>query len=117
MTRHQGFDVRISPQVLAALGSASGGAPRTRGARAFAEAMERLSREGTRAQGAKKLKGLDLWEMRFENRRAFFRLGPRSQMIAVGFALTKKSSRLPMRRLKHIERVVRAWSDELEASR
>ena len=101
MTR-QGFDVRISPPVLAALGGASGGVPRTRSTRAFADAMERLGREGTRAQGAKKLKDLDLWEIRFKSHRAFFRLVPRSRMVAVGFAQTKKSSRLPMRRLRHI---------------
>ena len=78
--------------------------------------MERLGREGPRATGAKKLRGLDLWEIRFEDHRAFFRLVPRTNMIAVGFAQAKKSSRIHMRRLAHIERVVTAWSDELEAS-
>ncbi len=79
--------------------------------------MRRLEREGTRAEGAKKLKGLDLWEIRYESHRAFFRLVPGSDIIAVGFVQTKKSNRIQMRRLRHIERVVRAWSDELEAGR
>jgi hypothetical protein len=79
--------------------------------------MRRLRYEGTRAEGAKKLNGLDLWEIRFESHRAFFRLVPHSRTVAVGFVQTKKSKRIPMRRLRHIERVVRAWSDELEAGR
>ena len=79
--------------------------------------MRRLRREGTRAAGARKLKGLDLWEIRFEDHRAFFRLVPRGHIIAVGYMQAKKSKRIPMRRLRHIERVVSAWSDELEANR
>jgi hypothetical protein len=79
--------------------------------------MRHLRREGTRAAGAKKLKGLDLWEIRFEDRRAFFRLVPRSNIIAVGFVQVKRAKRMPMRRLRHIERVVSTWSDEVEASR
>ena len=117
MTRQQGFDVRVSPLVLTALERAPASAPRTGRARGFARAMRRLEREGTRAADAKKLSGLDLWEIRFESHRAFFRLVPRSDIIAVGFVQTKKSSRIPMRRLRHIERAVRAWSDDLEAGR
>ncbi len=64
----------------------------------------------------KRLKGLDLWEIRFENQRAFFQTVPHSRVIVVGFAQTKKSNRIPTRRLRHIERVVRARSDGLEAN-
>jgi hypothetical protein len=85
-------------------------------ARAFASAMGRLGRAGTRATGVKKLKGLDLWEIRFANRRAFFRLVPNTNLIAAGFVQVKKSGRIRMSRLMHIERVVRKWSDELEAN-
>jgi hypothetical protein len=115
MTRHQGFDVRVAPDVLAALAGVPPGVPRTRIARAFAGAMDRLGHAGTHAAAAKKLKGLDLWEVRVEDRRVFFRPVARSNVIAVGFIATKRSRRLRMSRLKHIERAVRRWSDELEA--
>ena len=117
MTRHQGFDVRVSPLVLAALELAPARAPLTGRDKGFARTMRRLEREGTRAAGAKKLKGLDLWEIRFGSSRAFFRLVPHSDIIAVGLVQAKKANRIPMRRLRHIERVVRAWSDEQEAGR
>jgi len=117
MTRHQGFDVRVAPEVLATLARSPKRPASTERTKGFARAMRRLRREGTRAEGVKKLKGLDLWEIRFESHRAFFRLVPRTRTIAVGFVQTKKSWRIPMRRLRHIERVVRGWSDELEAGR
>jgi len=79
--------------------------------------MERLRREGTRAHGAKKLKDLDLWEIRAHDWRAFFVPLSRGNRIAVGAILTKRSQRIRMRKLKHIERVVHHWSDEVEASR
>lgn len=116
MTRHVRFDVRVSPLVLATLKRDASRAPHA-GHAGFASAMRRLRREGTRAAGTKKLKGLDLWEIRFDSHRAFFRLVPRGGIIAVGFVQEKKSSRIPMRRLRHIERAVRAWTDELEAGR
>lgn len=117
MTRHQRFDVRVAPPVLEAVAGISLGVPQTRRARAFADAMERLRREGTRAHGAKKLKGLDLWEIRADEWRAFFVPVPRGRRIAVGAILAKRSRRVRMSRLKHIERVVHDWSDQVEADR
>lgn len=117
MTRPQGFDVRVAPEVLARYEGRSKGARRSRDARSFADAMERLRREGTRATGAKKLKGFDLWEIRADDQRAFFRPVPRSNRIAVGYVLTKTTRRLWSSRLRHIERIVGQWCDALEGSR
>lgn len=117
MTRHERFDVRVAPEVLASVGGERSRVPDTGQARAFASAMERLRREGTRASAVKKLQGLDLWEARIGDQRVFLRPVPHSNLIAVGAILTKKSRRIRMSRLQDVERVVRAWSDRVEADR
>jgi hypothetical protein len=117
MTRQEGFDVRVSRRVFDAIDPASRGTDAARSGRAFFDAMDRLSREGTRAGGVKKLGSLDLWEIRFGDRRAFFSLVPGARQIAVGAVSTERVKRMRMAKLKMIEHIVHRWRDELEESR
>lgn len=116
MTRRPHFDVRIPPAVrrLVDPGDSGHGARR---ASHFFDGMDRLSIEGTRAAGVKKLKGREVWEMRLGDRRAFFCLVPGTRIIAVGALSTKKSRRLSSNRLRVIERAVHAWRTALEDER
>lgn len=110
MTRHEGFDVRVAPEVYESIELTRD----PREAAAFFDAVDRLARHGTRASGAKKLKGLDLWEIRFRDSRAFFDLVPGKRVIAVGAVTSKKSRRLRMSRLRVIEQQVQRWRRLLE---
>ena len=65
MTRHKGWEIRVSPDVEDTVRSAGRDhGISTRLPRDFRGAMNRLNRNGTRAAGAKKLKSLDLWGIR-----------------------------------------------------
>jgi hypothetical protein len=110
MTRHKGFDVRVSPEVLDGIERSRDAIEEVR----FFDAIDRLSRDGTRAPGTRKLKSLDLWEIRFGESRAFFSLVPGTRLLAVGAIATKKSRRLRMSRLRSIEKAVHRWRRELE---
>jgi hypothetical protein len=110
MTRHRGFDVRVAPHVLESIDHAQD----PRQPAAFFDAVDRLARHGTRAPGAKKLKALDLWEIRFRDSRAFFTVVPGKRVIAVGAVTSKKSRRLRMSRLRTIEHQVQRWRRQLE---
>ena len=104
MTRHQRFDVRLAPEVAEAVCELAerpgAGAAQ---ARRLRTAIWHLSVEGTRASGAKKLRSLDLWEIRVGDYRVFFCPVRRTKQVAVATMLTKTVRRLPMRRQKHIE--------------
>jgi hypothetical protein len=108
MTRHQGFDVRVAPEVEAAL---LRGDPQLHAR--FTVEMRRLREHGTRSRSAKKLHGLDLWEVRIADHRAFFRRIPGTRTIAVGALVVKRRKRLRMGKLRVIERQVRRWENEL----
>jgi hypothetical protein len=108
MTRRQGFDVRVAPEVEAALLQ---GHPRL--SAKFTVEMRRLREYGTRSRSAKKLRGLDLWEARVADHRAFFRLIPGTRTIAVGALVAKRRKRLRMDKLRVIERQVHRWESEL----
>jgi hypothetical protein len=114
MTRHQGWDVHVAPDVPAAIDEGAAKSERTKRRAAFAGAMDRLGRQGTRTNGVKKMKGLDLWELRIGDTRVFFIRVTRSNLIAVGAIATKRSRRMRMSRLQHIERVVHEWGDRVE---
>ncbi len=112
MTRHDAYDVRVAPEVLEQI-------ERSRDPRElvrFFDALDRLSRQGTRAPSAKKLESLDLWEVRYGDRRAFFCLVPGTTMLAVGAVLVKRSRKLRMSRLRAAERSVHRWRRRLEAT-
>ena len=112
MTRHRGFDVRVSPEVEAQIREWA----RTQrsDARKVIDAQDRLAREGTRAPGAKKLQGLDLWEIRAGRFRVFFCLVPRTNQLAIGAVLAKTARRIRMAKLKRVEREVHRWREESE---
>ncbi len=116
MTRHTGWDVRISPDVIRAVRdtTVSGGSTPIRAQ--FVTEIDRLQRFGTRANGVKKMRSLDLWEIRSGDRRVFFCLGPHAGMIAVGAIERKTSKRLRMTKLQTVERKVHRWRDQLEES-
>ena len=118
MTRQEGFDVRVSRRVFDAIDPASRGTDAARSGRAFFDAMDRLSREGTRAGGVKKLGSLDLWEIRFGDRRAFFSLVPGARRDRCGRgehgASQADANGTSSRSIEHI---VHRWRDELEESR
>lgn len=111
MTRHQGFDVRVAPDVRRVLLQAdrSGTPLRAR----FVVESERLATYGLRSRSAKKLRGLDLWEVRIGDHRAFIRLVPETRTIAVGALVAKRTRRLPIEKLRVIERQIREWENEL----
>lgn len=110
MTRHPGFDIRIAPEVLGLLEQSRDPTEEIR----FFDAIDRLSRHGTRAPGTRKLKALDLWEIRFGESRAFFCLVPGTRILAVGVIAMKKTRRLKMSRLRWIEQTVHRWRRRLE---
>jgi hypothetical protein len=64
--------------------------------------------------GVKKLKGLDLWEIRVGTFRAYFCLVPGSGEVAVGALLEKKTGRHRPAELKTIEARVHRWRDDVE---
>ena len=66
---------------------------------------------------AKKLKSLDLWEIRAGDARLFFCLVPGTQQLAVGAMVVKTVRRLPMTQLKRIERACHRWRHVLEGER
>jgi hypothetical protein len=76
--------------------------------------MALLSVSGTRATGVKKLRGLDLWEMRIGDHRAFFYPVRGTNLLAVGALESKKTAKFKMTKLRAIERRVHHWGDNLE---
>ena len=110
MTRPERWDVRIAPDVLEALERRHD----LRDQVSFFDAIDRLSRQGTRAPGTKKLASMDLWEVRFRDSRAFFCLVLGAPVIAVGAVLIKKKRRLRMSSLQAAERAVHRWRKRLE---
>ena len=115
MTRHQGYDIRVAPEVKEQIRQL--GLQRRRESRQAVSALDRLAHEGTRAAGASKLRGLDLWEVRAGQIRLFFSPVPRSRRIAVGAMVVKKTKRLRMARLRHLESVTHRWRTEVENER
>ncbi len=115
MTRHSGWEVRVSPDVKRTVQSAAhdhGASARL--PRDFRRAMNRLNRNGTRAAGAKKLKSLDLWEIRIGVYRAYFCPIRGTDVIAVGALVVKKTRRHRSSLLKTIETRVHRWRDAVE---
>jgi hypothetical protein len=80
----------------------------------FVVAMRQLATNGLRAPSARKFKGLDIWEVRVGDHRAFLRPVSGTHTIGVGALLPKRTQRIRMDRLKLIERQVDEWSCELE---
>lgn len=118
MTRHEGFDVRLAPEVVRAireLTRQSGKA--VDDVRRIYAAQDALRRTGTRAAGVKKLRSLETWEIRAGRYRLFFCRLPGTRVIAVGAVVVKSSRRIRMARLRQIERRVQAWRRELEEDR
>lgn len=62
----------------------------------------------------KKLRGLDLWEMRTGDHRAFFCPVRGTNLLAVGAFGSKKTAKFKMTKLRAIERRVHHWGDNLE---
>ena len=118
MTRHQRFDVRVAPEVekrMLDLAERSGAARVE--SRHIRAALLLLGSMGTRAHGAKKLKSLELWEIRAGRHRLFFTLVPGTRRLAVGALIAKDARRIGMTRLKLIERKVHLWRDKVLADR
>ena len=106
MTRHQRFDVRVAPEVVEVLSSRKASASLSQ---QFGQAMRRLEQFGTRATGAKKLAGLNLWEIRAGEYRAYFCPVPGKRVLAVGALVPKKAKRHRSARLSSIETRVHRW--------
>ena len=112
MTRHQGLDVRVAPEVRQLLRRSARSDARLQGR--FITQMRRLGTSDTRARSAKKLVALDLWEVRIGSHRAFFCPVPGSRRIAVGALVFKDAQKLRMAKLRAIERQVHQWRDRLK---
>ena len=115
MTRHQEFDVRLSPDVERALDAlaAAGGIGAADSRRAM-RALRRLREEGVWARGVQRMRSLDLWEIRAGDYRLFFCPVPGTRRLAVGAMVRKTRQKLPMRQLKRVESRVRQWRAEVE---
>jgi len=115
MTRHRTFDVRVAPDVEQAV-RAMAHRPGTAStdAKHVLAAQQRLAAFGTRANGAKKLRSLALWEIRAGRQRIFFCPVPGTRRLAVGALIVKSTSRLRTAKLKAIEHEVHRWRDELK---
>lgn len=111
MTRHDGLDVRIAPEVEETLQRADRSGQQLRAR--FLTQADRLAANGLEAHEAKKLGSLDLWELRVGDHRAFLCSMPATRMIAVGALVAKRRSRLRPKTLQVIERQVRGWADAL----
>ena len=115
MSRPSGWSVRVSPDVDDAILAV---ARRDSSARLVTDVLagfDRLARSGTRATGVKKLRSLDLWEIRLGDYRAYFCPVPGTDLLAVGVLEAKRTRRLRMERIKTIERKVHGWRDSLAA--
>jgi hypothetical protein len=112
MTRHQGFDVRVAPEVARVVRSQKTPVilPQQ-----FGRAMRRLEHYGTRAAGVRKLADMDLWDIRLGDHRAHFSPVPGTKVIAVGVVLTTKTKRHKRTELAAVESRVHRWRDTVEA--
>ncbi len=115
MTRHEGCTVHVSRRVREQIRQL--GQRHQRESHQATSALDRLARAGTRASGVSKLQGLDLWEIRAGQVRLFFCPVAGSHEVAVGAMTVKKTKRLRMTRLKHLESVVHGWRAEVENER
>ncbi len=79
--------------------------------------MTLLSISGTRATSVKKLRALDLWEIRVGDRRAFFCPVRGTSILAVGALEPKRAKRFRMTKLRAIEQRVHRWRDAMEETR
>ena len=111
MTRPQGFDVRVAPDVVDVLSSRRACVGL---AQQFGQAMRRLEQFGTRATGAKKLAGLDPWEIRAGEHRAYFCPVPGKRVLAVGALIPKKAKRHRSARLLVITARVHRWREAVQ---
>jgi hypothetical protein len=114
MTRPQRWNVRVSPTVEEQVRLLARRDPHARLVADIKIAMALLSVSGTRATGVKKLRGLDLWEMRIGDHRAFFCPVRGTNLLAVGALESKKTAKFKMTKLRAIERRVHHWGDNLE---
>ncbi len=112
MTRRQGFDIRVAPEVWNVVRSrkAPVALPQQ-----FQNAMRRLEHYGTKAAGAKKLTDAEFWEIRFGDYRAYFCPVRGVRAIAVGVVLAKKTKRHRPAELAAVESRVHRWRDTVEA--
>jgi len=118
MTRHKEFDVRVAAdveQTIRAMARGVGGTATD--ARHLLAAQQRLAASGTRANGASKLRSLEIWEVRAGRCRLFFVPVPGTHWLAVGAIAVKTRRRLRMLKLESIERRVLRWRQELEETR
>jgi hypothetical protein len=114
MTRPQRWDVRIAPDVEEQVRALARRDPHARFVADIKSAMALMIVSGTRATGVKKLRGLDLWEIRISDHRAFFCPVRGTSVLAVGALEAKKTEKFKMTRLRAIERRVHHWRDNLE---
>lgn len=114
MSKPPGWEVRISPDIDETLLGVARGRASSELIADFRGAMDLLARNGTRANGAKKLRSLDLWEIRVGDHRAYFCPVSGATVLAVGVLEAKNTKRLPSRKLKTIERKVHRWRDTVE---
>jgi hypothetical protein len=75
--------------------------------------MIALTSQGTRASGAKKLKSMDLWEIRVGDYRAYFCLVSGTNELAVGAFAPKRTYKQSPRTMKGLEMKTHRWRDRV----
>jgi len=110
----KGWQVRVAPDVTEFVdGSARRHGDSLRLATRFHQAMSALASQGTRANGAKKLKSMDLWEIRVGDHRAYFCLVPDTNELAVGAFAPKRTRKQSPRTMKGLEMKTHRWRDRV----
>ena len=115
MSQPVSWQVRASPDVEQVIRQVARGRASARLVADYRAGLDQLARSGTRANGVKMLRSLELWEVRMGEYRAFFCPVPGTGVIAIGALVAKRTGKLRMKRLRTIERRVHRWRDELEA--
>jgi hypothetical protein len=113
MSREKRWRVRVAAEAHDVILESARTTGHRRLTRDFDQAMDHLARSGTRATGAKKLKTLDLWEIRVGDHRAYLCLVTGTAQLAVGALVAKRTRKHRIKTLKAIERKVHRWRDQL----
>jgi len=112
------WDVDLHPDIVDLLldsRRATGLGPKLRAR--LEHAIELLEANGPRANGAKRLNDLDLYEVRVMDHRLFFNVVPGGRTIAATVFVRKATSRLPNRVYEGYERRVREHVERLQEER
>lgn len=117
MTPDALWTIELSPEVeKVLLESQQATGSRARLAVHLGHALDLLAANGPRANGAKRLNDLAMYEIRVQDHRLYFDTVPGGRTIAATVLAPKTTGRLPMKTYKIYERRVREHVESIQAA-